>query len=172
MQFTSVNEFSQASSHLTSHFTEQTRESAPPVNLCAQTRHLEAVLRMQRDPREPISEYFNRHLPALEAFHNNPEAVRICLHRFCHGLSDLFSTDYLTNWLNTSDWSLQSVRDCLVLLNTAQYNTSPNLYPTVEDGVTTRDRSISRRSMTPSLPTPSTILVSKPKADSLCQVSG
>lgn len=75
------------------------------------------ILNLRQLHGECVVDYLNRSISLLQRLSEHREATRICLKRFVSGLPDIHVATYTSAWLDTSDWRLEDLKECFVLLS-------------------------------------------------------
>lgn len=91
---------------------------------------LSLLLQLRQEGGEGLLQYFARVADLTGKFGSDHDVVPVCLRRFVSGIADDQTKEFVQTWLTTSDWTLESARDCIFLMTRycAQYGmTRPEL---------------------------------------------
>ena len=97
---------------------DATQTLAMSVNEASTTTTIETMrilLDLRQGTTEGLVPYFNRLLSIVERLPSEEEIERICLRRFIHGLRDDEANNLFAEWLHSSEITIQSARDFVVL---------------------------------------------------------
>ncbi|KAK5104926.1 hypothetical protein LTS08_001197 [Lithohypha guttulata] len=117
------------------------QEASNPCTFLANTSHtlrdmasdrhaLYQLLKLRQKNEQDLVRYYNDFAKVILMPPEGDEVERICVRRFVNGLSRKKEKDFLTEWLNTSEWSLRNTRDGVLLLSlTSEEGEAPVLSP-------------------------------------------
>ncbi|KAK5081620.1 hypothetical protein LTR05_007751 [Lithohypha guttulata] len=91
--------------------------SHTPRDMASDRHALYQLLKLRQKNEQDLVRYYNDFAKVILMPPEGDEVERICVRRFVNGLSRKEEKDFLTEWLNTSEWSLRNTRDGVLLLS-------------------------------------------------------
>lgn len=77
---------------------------------------LNAILKLRQRGSETLAQYLARFQVGIRRFPADCDIVAACLKRLVSGMGCNEERQFVQEWLTTSDWTLENVRDCILLL--------------------------------------------------------
>lgn len=87
-----------------------------PVESKTDWNILNEILRLKQQAHEPLIQYHQRFELMTRTLLTDPCPLSACIRRFVTGLLDVVQKQFLNDWLQTGEWTLESVRDCILLM--------------------------------------------------------
>lgn len=77
---------------------------------------LSLLLGLRQGQKETLTHYLTRLRDALVSLGPDPDIISACLRRLVCGVTDPRSKAFMRDWLTTSEWTLENIQDCILLL--------------------------------------------------------
>lgn len=85
---------------------------------------LNGLLKLRQKRDQSLTEYFASFQTLAAKLHSDHGIVSACLRRFVNGIVDNRQKDFVREWLMTSDWTVENIQDCMLLIT--KYSGSVN----------------------------------------------